>query len=97
MPGPNGPCSSAAAGAGVELIRQTERDDALTDRDRDVLFVVEYVSHWRRFPEMIRRESQRTLPFVASAAMKDPLFSPKNTNPDAVESTPAEDVAGPLT
>jgi len=28
--------------------------------------------------------------------MNEPLFSPKNTNPDAVESTPAEDVARPL-
>ena len=29
--------------------------------------------------------------------MNDPLFSPKNTSPDAVEMTPAEAVAGPLT
>src|SRR5579864_834897 len=34
--------------------------------------------------------SHRTLPFAASAAMNEPLFSPKNTRPDAVDIKPAE-------
>src|SRR5690348_15214832 len=42
-------------------------------------------------------KSQSTFPFDASAAMNDPLFSPKNTRPDAVEITPAEAVAGVVT
>src|SRR5262252_467223 len=42
-------------------------------------------------------KSHRTLAFVASAAMNDPLFSPKNTSPDAVDITPADAVAGVVT
>src|SRR5215510_13533540 len=38
-----------------------------------------------------------TAPVAASAAMNEPLFSPKKTNPDAVDKTPADAVAGPLT
>src|SRR4051794_5898172 len=42
---------------------------------------------------------QSDFPVAASAAMNEPLFSPKNSRPDAVDSSPAEavDGAGPCT
>src|SRR5437868_1755116 len=42
-------------------------------------------------------KSQSTFPVNASAAIKEPLFSPKNTRPEAVERTPAEAVAAVVT
>ena len=45
-----------------------------------------------RMPELVGN-CQSALPVVASAAMNDPEFSPKNTSPEAVERTPADAVA----